>query len=282
MRVAVMLFALCAAAAAGEAPAPRSDAAALPGALATPGTDAVAIIARHLPTGMSVARHSGLVVAATGPTEAAAEAAERIGDLDARLRRQAFPGLDPLPITVIVATDDEALAGIARALYPGLAGAEVPRGGFYDPRERLILAAPAASSGPLLRELTRARLRESNPEVPEWLEQALVTLYASAAVRGDRLVPTLDRRMELIPPDEDLGYDVFAGICDCTAVSAQQIALMRLLLVFLDGRGELHTLLATVAAQGRYTTLLQALDGMRLDRVAWKEFADRSVRAYRR
>ena len=37
---------------------------------------------------------------------------------------------------------------------------------------------------------------------------------------------------------------------------------------------------AAVKQQGRYTTLLQALDTMALDRQAWKMFAEQRVRAY--
>ena len=59
--------------------------------------------------------------------------------------------------------------------------------------------------------------------------------------------------------------------------TAPRIALMRLLLVHLDDRNELTKLLATIASQGQYTTLMQALDGMGFDRGAWKVFAERSV-----
>ena len=82
--------------------------------------------------------------------------------------------------------------------------------------------------------------------------------------------------------DEELNYDVFAGICDCSQVSAEQLTLMRLLLVYLDNRDRLRELLATVAALGQYTTLLQALEHMDFDGPGWKAFAERSVRDYTR
>jgi hypothetical protein len=81
---------------------------------------------------------------------------------------------------------------------------------------------------------------------------------------------------------ETLADDAFAGICDCSAVSAEQLALIRLLLIFLDERDQLAALYDAVKAQGQYTTLLQALEAVPLDREEWKQFAEHNIRAYSR
>lgn len=287
MRFPAFVIALVwiAAAGAGTAPPLDFDAATLPAAFGPPPADTAAIVGKlrpRLPSSMSVVRGDTLVLALSGPTETAAKEAERIATLDATLLRHIFPNLERRPIVVIVAADGTALRDLAESLYPAIASREMPAGGFYHRIDRLLVVETFAGDAALLRELTRAHLRDDNPDAPHWFEQALTTLYESAEPRGDRLVPVLNRRMDQIPPNEDLSYDVFAGVCDCSQVSAEQLALMRLLLVYLDSRDRLPELLATIAALGQYTTLLQALEQMDLDGPAWKAFAERSVRDYTR
>ncbi len=283
MRIPALLIALVwfTTAGAGTAPPLDFDAASLPTAFGPPAADtatAAETVGRRLPSAMSVVTGDALVLAIPGSPETAAREVERIASLDAALRHQVFPSLERRPLVVIVAADSTALRDLARSLYPAIAGREIPAGGFYHPVDRLILTGASAGDTALLRELTRAHLRDDNPKAPYWFEQALVTLYESAKVREHRLVPVLDGRMEQIPSNEDLGYDVFAGICDCSPVSAEQLALMRLLLVYLDDRGRVPELLASVAALGQYTTLLQALERMDLDGAEWKAYAEHSVR----
>jgi len=287
MRLPAFVIALVwiAAADAGTAPAADFDAATLPAAFGPPAADTAAIagnVRRRLPSSMSVVRGDALILATSGSMEAAAKEAERIAKLDATLRRHIFPNLERRPVIVIEAADGAALRGLAESLYPAISGREMPAGGFYHPIDRLIVIETFAGDAALLRELTRAHLRDDNPRAPHWFEQALVTLYESAEPRGDRLVPVLNGRMDEIPPNEDLSYDVFAGVCDCSQVSSDQLALMRLLLVYLDSRDRLPELLTTIAALGQYTTLLQALEQMDLDGPAWKAFAERNVRDYTR
>jgi hypothetical protein len=158
----------------------------------------------------------------------------------------------------------------------------LPPSGFYHREDRLILVSTVDGDASLRRQLMRAVVLDDNPDAPRWFEQAAATLYESSEWRSGRLTPILDRHMQNIAPDEDLSYDVFAGVCDCSAISTEQLALIRLLLIFLEQRDELKTLHAAIKNRGRYTTLLEALDSMDFDRGAWKEFAEGSVRAYSR
>lgn len=287
MRTTAFAIAFVWSVAAAAAKAPTADfvAAMLPAAFGPPEaapTATAARVRRRLPEGMSVVDADTLVVAAPGSVAAATKAAERIAMLDAKLRRRVFPELEPRPIVVVLANDDAALRRIAEPLYPAITGRVLPAGGFYHPIDRVMIVETADGDGPLLRELTRAHVRNDIPGAPHWFGQALTSLYESAEQREDRLVPLLDRRMDDIPADEDLSYDVFAGICDCAQASAGQVALMRLLLVFLDSRDQLPDLMTSVAALGKYSTLLQVLDHMGFDGPAWQAFAERSVRDYAR
>jgi hypothetical protein len=242
---------------------------------------------RKLPSHMSVITHGHLIVAASGSMEDAVQQGSRIARYDEQMRRRSFPQLESRPVIIVLAEDSAALGRLAKTLYPTVSPSELPSSGFYHGEDRLILAsssfaAGANGDGALRRQLMRALVQDDNPQAPRWFEEAAATLYESSESYPDRLTPTLDRRMEQIRPDEDLSYDVFAGICDCSPVSSEQLALMRLLLIFFDQRNELTTLHTAIKQQGQYTTLLQALEAMNFDRAAWKNFAESSVRTYSR
>lgn len=242
---------------------------------------AVAHIGSRLPRGMSVATHGRFVVAASGPVAKTRERARRIDAYDAEIRRHYFPRLDSTPMLVIVADQSSDLVRLAKELYPDMTFPPGPTPAFYHRSDRLIVASAELGDGAVLRELTRALVQSDNPDAPRWFEDAMATLYETSEWRMGRLTPLLDWRMARIPADEDLAYDIFAGICDCSEVTAEQLALIRLLLVYLHERGRLAVLYDAIGRHGRYVTLLQALEVIDLDRDAWKAYAERRVREFR-
>jgi hypothetical protein len=259
------------------------DASTLPAAF--PGSEnfddaaVVAELQRILPSNLSVAAQEHIIVAAPGATQDAARQARRIADYEEYMRQRSFPDLRARRILVVLGESPPAYRRLAKTLYPGLSDAKIPSSGFYHSRDRLILVTTENDPGAVLRQLMRALVRDDNPEAPYWFEEAAATLYESSEWRANRLTPLLNQRMKHIAPDEDLSYDVFAGICDCSPVSPEQLALMRLLLVFLEERDELADLHTAVKRQGRFTTLLEALQAMQFDRSAWKEFAEQRARS---
>lgn len=235
---------------------------------------------RFLPSNMSVAGQEHIIVAAPGSTQDAARQVRRIADYEAQMRQRSFPDLEVRRIVVVLGGNPSAYQDLAKVLYPTLSDSEIPSSGFYHPRDRLILVTTANDSVAVLRQLMLALVRDDNPNAPYWFEEAVATLHESSEWRTGRLKPTVNQRMKHIAPDEDLSYDVFAGICDCSPISSEQLALMRLLLIFLDERNELPDLHAAIKQEGQFTTLLQTLEVIEFDHAAWKEFAERSVRRY--
>lgn len=250
--------------------------AAFPGTQKAADSAVVSDVRRRLPPSMSVVSHDRFVIAA----RETAETGRRIVGYEAQIRRRHFPTLEARRMLVILGDDASTLQRLAKALYPANVASGIPSTGFYHAKDRLILTTTADGDAALLRALMRALVLDDNPDAPDWFVEAMATLYESRDESADRLAPALDGRMALIAPDEDLDYDVFAGICDCAALTAEQHALIRLLLVYLDERDRLAALSRAVREQGRYTTLLQALEAMDLDREAWRTFAERRVRAW--
>lgn len=277
-----LVWGVCAAAGIGEQKG--FDASALPTAISGSREAADAAIVsdmgRRLPPDMSVMPYAHLIIATSGSAEETKQWGRRIADFDAQIRTRNFPHLETGRMLVVLGNDRSKLQELAMILYPTVTARQIPVSGFYHPKDRLILATTTDGEGALLNALMRALVLDDNPDAPRWFLEATATLYESHAESADRLTPTLDARMALIAPDEDLDYDVFAGICDCAALTAEQQALIRLLLVYLDERNQLAKLYAVVREQGPYTTLLQALEAMELDREAWKEFAEERVRNF--
>lgn len=256
--------------------------AAFPDAEQTDTAGMVADLRRKLPADVSVTTQGHWLIASSGSLEEANRQGQRVARYAQQMRQQIGADGEAGRTIVVLAVNGAALQPLATALYPGLAGSPLPSAGFYHRQDGLILATTANDDDALRRQLMRALVLADNPDAPRWFEQAAARLYASGEWRSGKLTPTLDASMKLIAADEDLDYDVFAGICDCSEATAEQLALIRLLLVFLEQRDELPALHAAIKHHGRYTTLLEALDAMNFDRVAWKDFAERSVRSYPR
>lgn len=253
--------------------------AAFPGSRESDDASVAAGLRRKLPEHMSVATAGHFVVASSGSQEQSVQLGQRIAGYDAAIRRRYFPDLEKRRTLVVLGDGRAETERIAKVLYPAISTSAIPTSGFYYRADRLIIADTANGHGSVLHELMHALIQDDNPGAPSWFEEAMATLYEGSEWSGGRPTPVLDERMQLISPDLDLDYGVFAGICDCSPVSAEQLALIRLLLVFLDERDRLTALYAAIEQQGQYTTLLQALEAMDLDAEAWQSFAERSVRA---
>lgn len=226
---------------------------------------------------MSVARHGDVVVATAASPERAARLAHRISAYDREIRRRHFPSLEHRPVHFVVGDDISQLTRLTPdAISNPVASTSGPFG-YYLREQRIVVASTARGDGAVLRELMRAHVDSDNPNAPRWFETAMASLYESSVGEGAALTPVLDERLVEIAADQDLDYDVFAGICDCYPLTQEQRALVRLLVVYLYGRDELGTLYEVVARKGPYITLLESLDAMRFDRRAWKAYAQRRL-----
>ena len=284
IRIILAVLSLCAlcATAAAQAFEAGTLASTFPASKSADDATLIAELETRLPASLSVASQGQLVIAVSTSLNDPGAQRLNIARAQEQMRQQAFPELEAQRTVVVLAPNEIALQDLARRLYPQLPLTGVPASGFYHRQDRVILVSSARGYGDLWAQLMGALLRDDNPKAPHWFKEATATLYAASEWQGNRLTPTLDSRMRDIPMDLDLDYDVFAGVCDCYPLTAEQLALMRLLLIHLDQRGELHLLYAAIKEQGHYTTLLQALDTMPFDQRAWKAFAEDSVRGYPR
>ena len=229
---------------------------------------------------MSLARHGNVIVATSASAETADAYARRFSAYDAEIRARYFSSLDDRPIRFIVDEDASRLDRLGAEPAAEQGEPTVEPSAYYHRQDRIVVVSAAHDDAAVRRELTRALLHADNPDAPHWFETAMASLYESSNVHGSALTPVLDDRMARIAADEDLDYDVFAGICDCYQITPEQLALMRLLLVFLHERGQLTKLYEVIEDKGRYVTLLEALDAMSFDGEAWRRYAEENVQAF--
>jgi hypothetical protein len=216
----VLLSAVCAAAGTiGQIDFdPSALPAAFPGAREASDAALTSELRRRLPMDMSVVASQRIIVAAPAPEQETRVTGRRIAGYETQIRRRHFPDVAARRIVVVLGGDESNVRGLAKALYPAVDVARVPDPGFYHSEDGLILAKASDGDRAVLNGLMRALVQDDNPNAPHWFIEAMATLFESNERSADGLVPTLDERMALIATDEDLDYDVFAGICDCSAL----------------------------------------------------------------
>jgi hypothetical protein len=126
-------------------------------------------------------------------------------------------------------------------------GYDVSDWGFYVPGRRLVVANIGASRGNLRHELTHALLDDDFPDIPDWLNEGLASLYGTAVQtkKGFRFLVNyrlrhLREALEagLLPDLEELSNSTRQDVYGLNSLA--YYALSRYLLLYLDHRGKLE------------------------------------------
>ena len=126
-------------------------------------------------------------------------------------------------------------------------GYDVSDWGFYVPRRRLVVANIGASRGNLRHELTHALLGDDFPDMPDWLNEGLGSLYGSAVrtKKGFRFLVNyrlrhLRQKLKagLLPDLDELANSTRQDVYGLNSLA--YYALSRYLLLYLDHKGKLE------------------------------------------
>ena len=264
------------------------DPAKLPTALEWPGGepgagDATAMLRARLP-GHSVLKESQSgtqrYFAGRKSERALADDAKRLGEYEAQIRRRFFPDLAPKPLVFLLGDDPFELRGVTAKLYPSAQMPGAPFFGFYNSRDRLIVATSLGGYGTVLHELMHALVRDDFPEVPAWLEEGMATLYERSGWSPEKLLPAPNWRMDLLRPEDALAPGRYDGVGPSPDVEPKQLSLIRLLFVHLDSNDRLRPLYDHVKRTGPATPLADALKAVGFDEAAWKPYVVRTFEEY--
>jgi hypothetical protein len=131
--------------------------------------------------------------------------------------------------------------------------------GFYVPRRRLVVANIGASRGNLRHELTHALLDDDFPDIPDWLNEGLGSLYGSAVQTKKGFKFLVNYRLRhlrqalkagLLPDLDELANSTRRDVYGLNSLA--YYALSRYLLLYLDRRGKLEEFI-TKLRQGPLT-----------------------------
>ncbi|MBN2494847.1 MAG: hypothetical protein JXR96_09685 [Deltaproteobacteria bacterium] len=134
-------------------------------------------------------------------------------------------------------------------------GYDVSDWGFYVPGRRLVVANVGASRGNLRHELTHALLGDDFPDIPDWLNEGLGSLYGSAVQtrKGFRFLVNYRLRHlrkaladRQLPSLEDLARSGRRDVYGPRSLA--YYALSRYVLLYLDGRGKLDAFVRELRA----------------------------------
>ncbi len=126
-------------------------------------------------------------------------------------------------------------------------GYDVSDWGFYVPRRRLVVANIGASRGNLRHELTHALLDDDFPDIPDWLNEGLGSLYGSAVrtKKGFRFLVNyrlhhLREALEAgrLPDLDDLASSTRRDVYGHDSLT--YYAVSRYVLLYLDHQGKLE------------------------------------------
>lgn len=126
-------------------------------------------------------------------------------------------------------------------------GYDVSDWGFYVPGRRLVVANIGASRGNLRHELTHALLDDDFPDIPDWLNEGLGSLYGSAVrtKKGFRFLVNyrlrhLRKKLKagLLPDLEELANSTRQDVYGLNSLA--YYAVSRYVLLYLDRRGKLE------------------------------------------
>jgi hypothetical protein len=161
----------------------------------------------------------------------------------ARALRATYFNKEPAePVLILLFESPGPYARLAKKWF---GDAEVPHYGFYRRKENVMLMNVSTGTGTLVHELVHALIAPDFPDVPDWFNEGLASLYEQCSLGGDRItghenwrLPGLQRAIrdgslrplrELIE-DEDFYDRAKVGI---------NYAQARYLLMYLQEKGQL-------------------------------------------
>lgn len=189
-------------------------------------------------------------------------------------------------LVVLIAESPAALQGAMERLHPEVAWPERATFlGVFDPADGLVAAvADRSGDGALLHELVHAFLagdaQAGGQTVPPWLDEGLATLFERTLWTGEGPRPIPNWRMTQLDPSA-IGSLTMATARVDGARDPKQVALTRLLLLFVERQGKLSELLARVRGAPSAPSLAKAFSNLELGDAAWREFVGEAFRRYR-
>lgn len=206
-----------------------------------------------------------------------------IKDFYSYFRNQYFENLPNRRLVVLISSRPYILIEATQRLYTEIQiPLYAPFLGYYNPADNLIMATGgSAGYGTLLHEMIHALIEADFPKAPQWLNEGLASLYERTQWTPTRLNALPNWRMDHMRPEDVPSLQNLANQAERIGLHSQEIADIRLLLLFLDQRQLVDDLYRLAKQQGPDFSLMQALVEFGITENEWRTFVKNAFRDYR-
>ena len=197
-------------------------------------------------------------------------------------KKHYFPNLTHQPFVVIFV--DQAYTGhrLLKQIYPeSEALRDSPFLGVFNPQDNLILATVSAGYGTFLHELMHAMLHSDFPDIPQWLDEAMASLYERSQWDGGALIPLPNWRLNNIQKSQLVDLNVFQNIENDSVIDYQELSALRMLMLYLQSKGQLKSFYQTIKNHKELRDPSKAMTSLAIDPSDWQRFVVQNLTNYR-
>jgi hypothetical protein len=152
--------------------------------------------------------------------------------------------------------------------------------GVFNPKDNLIMATVAAGYGTFLHELMHAMLHADFASIPEWLDEGMASLYERSQWQTNALRPLPNWRLDNLKPSDLDKLQVFDKMEEDNNLSYQELAALRMLMLFLESKNQLARFYQNVKTQQALVDPTNAINSLNIDPIEWKKFVHQSFTNY--
>jgi hypothetical protein len=194
-----------------------------------------------------------------------------------------FPDGTKRVITIFIAPNPEPLLAATKKLYPDVGiPLYAPFLGYYNPRDNLIMATGGeAGYGTVLHEMVHALMESDFPGAPLWLVEGLASLYERTRWSHSNLEPLPNWRMDQLKEATVGSMADIAGQIDKADLQPQQMAKVRLLLLFFEQQGRMADAYSMVKKSENKMSAPDLISRLGLKETSWQAFVQQTFRDYR-
>ncbi|WP_299071624.1 peptidoglycan-binding domain-containing protein [uncultured Paraglaciecola sp.] len=202
-------------------------------------------------------------------------------DFYAWYKKQYFPHLKHEPFVVIFVDQPYTGHRLLRQLYPTSAELrDSPFLGVFNPQDNLILATVSAGYGTFLHELMHAMLHADFMDIPQWLDEAMASLYERSQWNNGALIPLPNWRLDNTQHSQLIDLNVFKAIEDDNVIDYQELSALRMLMLYLQSKGQLMSFYQSIKSSSELRSASNAIESLAIETLDWQRFVEQNISNY--
>ena len=196
-------------------------------------------------------------------------------------KKHYFPSLKHEPFVVIFVNQPYTGHRLLKQLYPeSEVFRDSPFLGVFNPQDNLILATVSGGYGTFLHELMHAMLHSDFPDIPQWLDEAMASLYERSQWDGGALIPLPNWRLNHMHKSQFVDLNVFENIESDSVIDYQELSALRMLMLFLQSKKQLASFYQNIKNDKKLRDPSKAIASLVIDPSNWQRFVEQNITNY--